>query len=161
MCWKNSHRHSPNNTETKHKTSPNICLLYMPGRVVILCLYVFGIGKATALKALMGGHHLNVLGQLGADEDNLISEATAFIAACYGSKVEGDMNTHHYQLWMSKMANSKFTSAPKLKSLPQTHDTFVQHVHRVISHNMEIGPHPVWMVGRRRWYNVVSNHTST
>ena len=52
--------------------------------------YVFGIGKATALKALMGGHHLNVLGQLGADEDHLISEATAFIATCYGSKVEGD-----------------------------------------------------------------------
>ena len=24
-------------TETKQKTSPNICLLYMPGRVVILC----------------------------------------------------------------------------------------------------------------------------
>ena len=43
--------------------------------------YLFGIGKATALKALMGGNHLNVLGQLGADEDNLISEATAFIAA--------------------------------------------------------------------------------
>ena len=92
--------------------------------------YLFGIGKATALKALMGRHHLNVLGQLGADEDNLISEATAFIAACYGSKVEGDMNTHRYQLWKSKMANSKITSAPKLKSLPPTHDAFVQHVHR-------------------------------
>ena len=73
--------------------------------------YVFGIGNARALKALMGGHHLNVLSQLGADEDNLISEATAFIAACYGSNVEGDMNTHRYQLWKSKMANSKITSA--------------------------------------------------
>ena len=55
----------------------------------------------------MGGHHLNVLGQLGADEDNLISEATVFIAACYGSKVEGNMNSHRYQLWKCKMANSK------------------------------------------------------
>ena len=50
--------------------------------------YSFGIWKVTALKALMGGHHLNVLGQLGADEDNLMSEA-----ACYGSKIEGDINS--------------------------------------------------------------------
>ena len=77
--------------------------------------YLFGIGKATALKALMGGNHLNVLGQLGADEDNLMSEVTAFIAACYDSNI--------------KRTNSKITSAPKLKSLPPTH-AFVQHVHR-------------------------------
>ena len=75
--------------------------------------YLFGIGKATALKALMSGNHLNVLGQLGADEDNLMSEVTAFIAACYDSYI--------------KRTNSKITSAPKLKSLPPTH-AFVQHV---------------------------------
>ena len=40
------------------------------------------------------------------------------------------MNTQRYQLWKSKMANSKITSAPKLKSLPPTHGTFVQHAHR-------------------------------
>ena len=51
--------------------------------------YLFGIGKTTALKALMGGHHLSLLGQLGADEASLISETTTFIAACYGSKEEG------------------------------------------------------------------------
>ena len=68
------------------------------------------------------GGNLNVLGQLGADEDNLISEATAFNVDCtYGSNVKGDMNTHRYQLWKSKMAKSKITSAPKLKSLPPTH----------------------------------------
>ena len=50
--------------------------------------YLFGIGKATALKALMGGNHLNVLGQLGADEDNLMSEVTAFIAARYDSNIK-------------------------------------------------------------------------
>ena len=86
--------------------------------------YLFGMGKVTCMKALMGGHHLNVLGQLGADEDNLISGTTAFVAACYGSKIEGDMNTHRYQLWKSKMAKSKITSAPKWKSLPPTHDAF-------------------------------------
>ena len=92
--------------------------------------YLFGIGKTTALKALMGGHHLSLLGQLGADEASLISETTTFIAACYGSKVEGDMTTHRYQLWKSKMGNTKTTSPPKLKSLPPSHNAFVKHVHR-------------------------------
>ena len=92
--------------------------------------YLFGIGKATALKVLLGGQHLIELGQQGADEGKLISEATTFVAACYGSKVEGDMTTHSYQMWKSKMANTKITSAPKLKALPPTHAAFVQHVHR-------------------------------
>ena len=53
---------------------------------------MFGIGKAVeALKILVGGHHLIKLGQQRADEDKLISEATTFVAACYGSKIEGDM----------------------------------------------------------------------
>ena len=34
--------------------------------------YMFGIGKATALKVLTGGHHLIELGQRGANEDKLI-----------------------------------------------------------------------------------------
>ena len=41
--------------------------------------YLFGIGKATALKVLMGEHHLIELGQQGADDDKLISEATTYI----------------------------------------------------------------------------------
>ena len=49
--------------------------------------YLFGIGKTTALKVLLGGQLLIELGQQGADEDKLISEATTFVAACYGSKV--------------------------------------------------------------------------
>ena len=51
--------------------------------------YLFGIGKATALKVLLGGQHPIELGQQGADEGKLISEATTFVAACHGSKVEG------------------------------------------------------------------------
>jgi len=102
--------------------------------------YLFGIGKTRALKALMDGHCLTLLGQPGADEVNLMSEATSFIAAYYCSKVEGNMTTHRYQMWKSKMANTKMTSAPKLKSLPPSHDSFVQHVHRhsTPSYYMEI-----------------------
>ncbi len=61
---------------------------------------MFGIGKAaTALKILMGRHRLIDLGQQRSDEDQLKSDATTFVAACYGSKVEGhDMTTHHYQM---------------------------------------------------------------
>ena len=42
----------------------------------------------------MGGHHPTLLGQLEADEEKMTSEATTFIAACYGSKVEGDIVTN-------------------------------------------------------------------
>ena len=45
--------------------------------------YLFGIGEATALNGLMGGHHLIELGQHGADKDKLISDAATFVAACY------------------------------------------------------------------------------
>ena len=43
----------------------------------------------------MGGHHLIELGQQGVDEDELISQAATFVAACYGSKVEGAMTVCH------------------------------------------------------------------
>ena len=66
--------------------------------------YLFGNGKAAAaLNILMGGHHLIKLGQQRAYEDKLISEVTTFVAACYGSKIEGDMTTRHYQMWKFKI----------------------------------------------------------
>ncbi len=40
------------------------------------------------------GHSLEGI-ELGADEDKLTS---TFVAACYGSKVEGDVTTHRYQV---------------------------------------------------------------
>ena len=61
--------------------------------------YMFGIGKAaTALTILIGGHRLIELGQLRSDEDRVKSDAPTFVAARYGSKVEGDTTTHHYQM---------------------------------------------------------------
>ena len=46
----------------------------------------------------MGAHHLIELGQQGADVDKLTSEATIFVAACYGSKVEESMTSHRYHM---------------------------------------------------------------
>ena len=43
--------------------------------------YIYGIGKVTALKVLTSGMTLNVLGQHDADMDDVVSEATSFIAA--------------------------------------------------------------------------------
>ena len=60
MCWEDNHIHQ---TTLEHKHN-------------------------TALKVLMGGHHLIKLDQYGAGEDNLTSKATTFVAACYGSKVD-------------------------------------------------------------------------
>ena len=74
MCWVKNHIHQ---TTLKHK-------------------------HATALKVLMGGHHLIELDQHEADEDKLTSKATTFVAACYGSKVDIYMTTRRYQVWKSK-----------------------------------------------------------
>ena len=92
--------------------------------------YMFGIGKLTALKVLKSGMILSLLGCQQANIDDAVSEATRFVAACYGSKSTGDLSEIHYAIWASKMANIKLTSAPKLKSLPPTTGAFKNHVHR-------------------------------
>ena len=79
MCWENNHI-SPNNTDTQ----------------------AYYQMSATALKVLMGGHHLVELDKHGADEDKLTS---TFVAACYGSKVDIDMTTHRYQVWKSNIVD--------------------------------------------------------
>ena len=101
MCWENDNRHPPNSTETQAHHNISACCTGCD-----TVSYLFGIGKATALKVLLGGQHLIELGQQEADEGKLISEATTFVAACYGFKVEGDTTTHRYQMWKSKIARS-------------------------------------------------------
>ena len=46
--------------------------------------YMWGIGKGTVVKCLMGGYQLKNLGHLDSDFSDVISEATSFLAACYG-----------------------------------------------------------------------------
>ena len=93
MCWENNHIHQ---IALKHKHITK----YLPAVHALTgcdpASYRFRIGKATTLKVLMGGHHLIKLDQHGADEDKLTSKATTFVAACYGSKVEGYMTTHRF-----------------------------------------------------------------
>ena len=44
-----------------------------------------GIGKINAIKYLNSGYSLHNLGDMQAGWDDVVSEATAFISACYGS----------------------------------------------------------------------------
>ena len=74
MCWDNDHIHQ---TALKHKhiTKCLPAVHALTGCDTVSCM--FGIGKTTALKELMGRHHLIELGQQGADEDRLTSKASS------------------------------------------------------------------------------------
>ena len=102
MCWDNDHIRQ---TALKHKhiTKYVLAVHALTGCDTVSCM--FGIGKATALKELMGGHHFIELGQQGADEDKLTSKATSVVAACYGSKVEEDMTSHRYHMRKSTIVH--------------------------------------------------------
>ena len=91
--------------------------------------YLWGIGKGTVVKCLMGGYQLKNLGHLSYFSD-VISEATSFLAACYGSKERDNMTAVRFDIWSQKMGDKKLTAAPQLKSLPPTTAAFTEHVHR-------------------------------
>jgi hypothetical protein len=92
--------------------------------------YLWGIGKATALKALLAGHKLDQLGQLNVEIDEVVAEATKFVAACYGSKTVENMSKVRFEIWRSKTSKKKITKPPPLKSLPPTSEAFAENVKR-------------------------------
>ncbi len=106
---------------------------YLPGAHALsgcdTTSYLYGIGKATALKALRSGKLLELLGTEGSDKESIVSEAASFMSVCYGSKTE-DLSTMRFTVWSAKMANTKLSSAPKLRSLPPTKEAFSEHVLR-------------------------------
>ncbi|KAK2153152.1 hypothetical protein LSH36_305g00040 [Paralvinella palmiformis] len=62
--------------------------------------------------------------------DEVIEGSVRFIAACYGSHERTNMSAARYDIWTSKMANTKLTTALQLKILPPTTEAFGEHVHR-------------------------------
>ena len=88
-----------------------------------------GIGKITAVKTLLAGHPLQLLGEDSSLKD-IVVECTEFIAACYGSKKGDSMSQVRIDVWSRKMAKPKLTKAPELKSLPPTTEAFEQNVRR-------------------------------
>ena len=53
---------------------------------------LWGRGKGTCRNILEMGKPLNKLGDVDADIKEVMEEGTSFIAACYGSKVRGNMS---------------------------------------------------------------------
>ena len=82
MCWENDHIHQTPLVH-KHITKHLPAVHALTG--CDTASYRCCIGKATALNALMGGHHLIELDLQGTDEDKLTSKTTTFVTACYGS----------------------------------------------------------------------------
>jgi len=116
-------------TTAKHRT---IADQLLPAHALSGCDTVsqlYGIDKGTAMKMINSHHSLNYLGKVAEDMEQIMEEATAFISACYGSRVTTNMSAVRYAIWTSKMANTKLTSAPQLKTLPPTTYAFVEHVH--------------------------------
>ena len=89
----------------------------------------YGVGKTKAIALARKGYKLEQLGQPMADMDNVVKEATTFMAACYGIKTPcSTMTECRKQQWAQKIGKS--TTAPKLCSLPPTTEAFEQNVRR-------------------------------
>ena len=54
--------------------------------------YMYGIGKAIVFKVLHNGYVLKTIGDLQLNFADVLEEATAFVAACYGCKEDGQMS---------------------------------------------------------------------
>lgn len=90
----------------------------------------FGIGKVTAISVAKKGSKLSNVGKANADMKKVETEATAFMVACYGSKLKcKSMTECRQRMWALKTGKST-SSAPKLCSLPPTTEAFAQNVLR-------------------------------
>lgn len=126
---------SRSSTDIKATAEKHIDILedLLPAHVLSGCdtvSCIWGIGKSTAIKTLKSGLTLRKLGcqeELIAD---IIAEATKFVASCYGFPRETDMTTLRYKVWTAKMGNHKLNTAPELRVLPPTSETFKEHVLR-------------------------------
>ena len=90
----------------------------------------FGIGKVRAIKWLKNGHCLHKLGEISVNIDDVIPEATEFMAAFYGSKKKESMSDVRIDIWSTKIGRKSLTTAPELKSLPPTTEAFEINVRR-------------------------------
>ena len=79
---------------------------------------MYGIGKATTIKILGKGYSLSKVGACDAHMDDVIEQATKFIAACYGSKVEAytNMSEVHCEIWIMKTGKKKTDCYPNIKT---------------------------------------------
>ena len=78
---------------------------------------MFGIGKKTVLKAIQK-QPLLLFGNVDTKEEDFISEAKKFVAACYGVNNESSFKNRKV-LWERRTSCAKLTEQPvALRSLP-------------------------------------------
>ncbi|KAG0718576.1 hypothetical protein GWK47_052177 [Chionoecetes opilio] len=92
--------------------------------------FMWGIGKAKAVKVLSSGCKLLKNGNPDMAMDEVVQEATHFVERCYGCESSEKMSSTRYEVWIGKTSKRKVTSIPKLKSLPPTSEAFEQNVKR-------------------------------
>jgi len=92
----------------------------------------FGIGKASAIKALRDRKSLQTLRRTDSSIADVVREATAFIAACYVSCKRDitSMSDARVDVWSTKMSRRNASAAPELKCLPPTTEAFELNVRR-------------------------------
>lgn len=90
----------------------------------------YGVGKASVIKMLEKGSTLEKIGETNVEIQDVIDEATSFVAACYGRKCDGSMSDVRYDVWLAKTGNKKATKTPQLRSLPPTSESFAENVKR-------------------------------
>ena len=84
----------------------------------------WGIGKAKVVKVLQTGVQITSVGDTAANLPDILCEATAFTAACYGHPQTDNLGTLSFKVWKGKTGRASLVSSPKLMSLPPTFEAF-------------------------------------
>ncbi len=83
-----------------------------------------GIGKITAIKTLLAGQSLKLLGEELTKKD-IAEECTQFIAACYGSKKK-NMSQARIKAWSRKMGHTTSRQPSGNQQMSQIHLNLIQ-----------------------------------
>ena len=62
--------------------------------------------------------------------EDIVAAATAFMAKCYGSTVQGSMSDIGNDIWLKKTSKRKVTAKLKLQTLSPTAEAFKENVNR-------------------------------
>ena len=111
-----------------------LCLELLPAHALSGCDQTamhHGIGKMRVWKAVKNDKcSLSMLGDLTADMDALVSQATKFMSNCYGVNKVDSMTDARVKVWISKTGKKTVSKMPKICSLPSTSESFRENVKR-------------------------------
>ena len=89
-----------------------------------------GNRESKSSSSALPGCKLLQMGNTDMPMDEVLLEATQFVAMCYGCASSESMSATRYEVWIGKTSKRKVAGAPKLKSLPSTSEAFEQNVRR-------------------------------